>query len=396
MTRTTATNITAETTTSVDTTDHMVPAVTGGNLPAAGGRGSDVAGPPGGPYHEGRGRRWPIVVGALIATTVVLAFLSLTIRIPYDSLAPGSARDVNSIVSVRDHPVYPPDGEVLFATVSVRERVSLLEALVGWINPDVDLVPEREIRGTIPPDQYKKMNVEAMDDSKTTAEVLALQELGYTDLGAGAEVTAVEPGLPADKVLRPADVIVSVDGKAVRTSADAVAAIKARKPGDTITLRVERQGEPPLDLTAVLAEGDKGQALLGVRLGTKVKLPFPIDIDSGSVEGPSAGLPYALELLDYLTPGELTGGASVAATGELAPDGRVGPVGGIAQKAAAVRRTDAKLFLVPQDNFAEAKAHAGGDLEVRAVSNFDQALEALNSIPGSNALALGRPEGGPA
>jgi PDZ domain-containing protein len=373
MTITSAADITAETTSNVDTTDDIVP---GGD-------------------RSGR-RRWPIAVGAIVAGVVVATFLSLTIRIPYDSIGPGSARDVNSIVSVQDHPVYPPKGKVLYTTVSVRERISLLEAFVGWLDPNVRLVSEREVRGSIPPDQYKQLNVEAMTDSKTAAEVVALRELGYTDLGGGAEVAGIEPGSPAFQVLKLEDVIIAVDDKPVATSADAAGAIRAHQPGDTIVLRVEREGGAPYDASAQLARGENGQALLGVRLATKVKLPFPIEIDSGSVEGPSAGLPYALELLDYLTPGELTGGASIAATGALAPDGRVGEVGGVAQKAAALRGTDINVFLVPKANVAEARAHAGGDLEIRPVETFEEALAALNSMPGSNALALGTPGGGPA
>ncbi|HET7720770.1 MAG TPA: S16 family serine protease, partial [Acidimicrobiales bacterium] len=90
----------------------------------------------------------------------------------------------------------------------------------------------------------------------------------------------------------------------------------------------------------------------------------------------------------------LTGGTSVAVTGELLSDGSVGPIGGVAQKAVAVRRAGIKVFLVPKENEAEARAHAGKNLEIRGVSNFDEALKALGSLEGSNALALGKPGAG--
>jgi PDZ domain-containing protein len=156
-------------------------------------------------------------------------------------------------------------------------------------------------------------------------------------------------------------------------------------------MQVRRGDGPPTDAEAVLGQGDDGRPLLGVRLSTKIKLPFDINIDSGRVVGPSAGLAYALELLDLLTPGELTGGSSVAATGELLTDGRVGAIGGVAQKTVSVRRAGAKVFLVPKENEAEARAHAGGKLQIRGVSSFDDALKALGSLDGSNALALGKP-----
>ncbi len=338
-------------------------------------------------------RRWAV---ALLTVSLILTAVGITARfvqLPYDTLAPGSARAVNAVIEVKGHPSYPPQGRVFYTTVSVRERVNPYEALAGWLDPAVEVLPETKVRGTVPPEQFQRMNVEAMADSKTTAQVLALRELGFTNLGAGAEVVEVQPDLPAATVLKPNDVIVAIDGNRVATSTDAVNAIRTRAPGDTVRMSVERGDAPPVDLEAVLGESE-GRPLLGVRLSTKVKLPFEINIDSGRVVGPSAGLAYALELLDLLTPGELTGGSSVAATGELLTDGTVGPIGGVAQKAVTVRRAGIKVFIVPKANEAEARAHAGKNLEIRGVATFSEALKALASLDGSNALALGKPGAG--
>jgi PDZ domain-containing protein len=315
------------------------------------------------------------------------------VQLPYDTLAPGSARAVNDAIEVVGHPSYPPLGKVFYTTVAVRERVNPYEALAGWIDPAVEVVPETRVRGRVPPEEFRRLNVEAMADSKTTAQVLALRELGYANLGAGAEVVDVQPDLPASSILKPADVIVAIDGQTITTSSDAVAAIRARAPGDTLRIRVKRGDAPPLDVEAVLG-GSEGRPILGVRLSTKIQLPFEINIDSGRVVGPSAGLAYGLELLNLLTPGELTGGRSVAVTGELLTDGTVGPVGGVAQKAVTVRRAGIKVFIVPKQNEAEARANAGSGLEIRGVGSFDEALKALGSLEGSNALALGKPGAG--
>ena len=353
----------------------------------------EAEGPPPANAPSPSSRRWAV---ALVAVGVILTGLAVVARyieLPYDTLAPGSARAVNSVIEIRGHPSYPPQGKVFYTTVSVRERVNPYEALAGWIDPAVEVIPETKVRGTVPPEEFRRMNVEAMADSKTTAQVLALRQMGYTNLGAGAEVVDVQADMPAGPVLKAGDVIVAIDGKAVQSSSDAVAAIRARAPGDTLRMRVERGTAPPFDTEAVLA-ADEGRPLLGVRLSTKIKLPFEINIDSGRVVGPSAGLAYGLELLDVLTPGELTGGTSVAVTGELLGDGTVGPIGGVAQKAVTVQRAGIKVFLVPKENEAEARAHAGKGLEIRGVANFDEALRALGSLEGSNALALGKPAGG--
>jgi Lon-like protease len=329
---------------------------------------------------------------ALVVILLGVGVVARYVQLPYDTLAPGSARAVDGVIEVEGHPTYPPQGKVFYTTVAVRERVNPYEALAGWLDPAVEVIPETKVRGTVPPDQFQRMNVEAMADSKTTAQVLALRQLGYADLGIGAEVVEVQPDMPATPVLRPHDVIVAIDGTPVRNSSDAVTAIRSRAPGDTLRMQVKRGDAPPAEVSAVLAESE-GRPLLGVRLSTKIQLPFEINIDSGRVVGPSAGLAYGLELLDLLTPGELTGGSAVAVTGELLSDGTVGAVGGVAQKTVTVRRAGIKVFLVPKANEEEARANAGDRLEVRGVANFEEALKALGSLDGSNALALGRPGG---
>ena len=326
--------------------------------------------------------------------TAVVGVSARFVSLPYDSLGPGTARAVNSVLSIEGHPSYPPRGQLLYTTVSVRERVNPYEALAGWLDPDVDVIPERTVRGDVPPDVFKQQNIEAMADSKTTAELLALRHLGYHDLGGGAEILSVDESLPAAPLLRPKDVIVEVDGQPVATSDEAGAAIRAHQPGDVIGLKLIRDGEATVDLQAPLGAGEGGRPLLGVRLTTKIELPFEINIDSGKVTGPSAGLAYALELLDVLTPGELTGGGPVAVTGDLQPDGTVGPIGGVAQKAVTVRQAGVKVFLVPKENVAEAETHSDGKLEIHGVGSFDDALRVLGSLDGSNALALGQPGAG--
>lgn len=335
-------------------------------------------------------RPWMVATISVSLVVSVLAVGARFVSLPYDSIGPGSARAVNGVVTVTGHPSYPPRGRLLYTTVSVRERVNPYEAIAGWLDPDTDVIPEEKTRGDISTEDFKQLNVEAMADSKTTAQLLALRHLGYEDLGDGAEIVEVEPSVPAASLLEPGDVIVGADGGPVAEAGDLVTAIQAHRPGDVIVLRLERDGRV-VDVTAPLGQTDEGGPLLGVRLTTRVKLPFEITIDSGKVVGPSAGLAYALELVDVLTPGELTGGRVVAATGDLHADGTVGPIGGVAQKAITVRRAGATVFLVPRANLDEARSRAGDGLRVMPVDSFGDALRALGELDGSNALALGLP-----
>ena len=208
----------------------------------------------------------------------------------------------------------------------------------------------------------------------------------------------VSPDVPAASVLKEGDVIVAVDGTPVHLDSDLGPILEPHKPGDEVTLTIERPtgtadptAKPTYDTITEkvkLAARDDGTALIGIAPGTRddVKFDFPVnvDIDSGSVGGPSAGLAFTLGVIDALTPGELTGGQKVATTGTISLDGSVGPIGGIKQKVATVERAGVKVFLVPASEADDARAAVGnGDLKIVPVENVDDALKALAAIGGN-------------
>jgi PDZ domain-containing protein len=105
--------------------------------------------------------------------------------------------------------------------------------------------------------------------------------------------------------------------------------------------------------------------------------PFDVSISSGDIGGPSAGLMWALGLYDLLTPGDLTGGRTIAGTGQIAVDGTVIPIAGIQEKIAAAADAGATVFLVPEDNLKAARAGGDHGLQLVPVSSFDDALAYL-------------------
>ena len=117
-------------------------------------------------------------------------------------------------------------------------------------------------------------------------------------------------------------------------------------------------------------------------ISTVNPFPIPVSISSGDIGGPSAGLMFSLGLYDALTPGDLTDGRTIAGTGTMAPDGTVGPIGGIADKVVAAERVGATVFLVPKDNMAELEGVDVGDMQLISVATFDQALTELEALGG--------------
>lgn len=341
------------------------------------------------PLPQRRRAWWP---WALVALAALVLAASL-IRLPYEIVSPGSTNDLRALVTVSGAATFPQKGDLLFVTVGVRDKgVNAFELLAAWASPDHDFYRLKDVNGNLSSKQIEQLNAALMSDSKMLAEGVALR---YAGAGApkptGAEVSVVVPNRPAAAILKVHDVIVGIDGKATLATECAVRAIRAHRPGDKISLVFVRDGKLQA-AEPVLAEGPQHTPLLGVQLDTKFASGFSVKINSGLVSGPSAGLAYALDLLDLLTPGDLTGGATVAATGELRSDasGKVDPIGGEAEKAVAVRRSRASLFIVPRANYAKAKAHAGSR-RVAPVDTFEDALRVLATLPGSNAGQYLRP-----
>ncbi len=331
-------------------------------------------------------------LGLVIALLLLFGFTTVgfNLDLPYYTLAPGSARPVSPLIKASGTEVYPPKGEVLLTTISLQQ-VHPFEAAVGWLRSDVDVLPEAQILPPKTSDQeYRQLNFQVMDESKQNAIVVALRKLGFVvpEKGEGALIEKVLPQFPAQGRLQVGEVIVAVDTKPVHLVPDATAVISSHQPGETVTLTVTQpDGSERRDVAVPLASDpeQQGRTVLGVFLRSFKRdftLPFPVDIQSGNIGGPSAGLAFTLGVIDSLTAGELTGGRKVAVTGTIELDGRVGDVGGVAQKTAAVRASGAEVFIVPAGEYETAKARAGNKLLVIKVTTLQEALDALHGLGG--------------
>jgi Lon-like protease len=363
-------------------------------------------------------RRWafPLVgLGALILVAIVV---SSFILVPSWSEAPGSA----GIPQIAAPAVasYPSKGHVLFVTVS-SGQLNGLAAVQAWIDPDVDQQNRKERFGDNTPEQDRQQGLAQMRTARDDAPYVALTKLGYpTELIEGPvvidQLVCVEASpdrrkcvkfLQPGDFLHRGDEINAIDGHPVhnRDDLDAVMKAAAHKPGDVVHVDVHRvdkntglpgKEQASGDVTLVEDPGNKGRAILGINSlvdTTRVVLPFPVNIPTGEIGGPSAGLAFTLSVLDALTPGELTGGHKVAVTGTIDVDGNVGAIGGIRQKAVAVQHAGAQYFVIPTSQSPEEIASVQrifGASRVFTVSTLDEALAVLAKL-GGNALDLGQP-----
>lgn len=324
-----------------------------------------------------------ILLGLVLGMVAVVSAWLL----PSDSylLLPDRAKPLADKVKVEGEKPHPPGG-IYYVDVIVRQA-SLLEELLAVARPDgADLVPREAL---VPPGSNfgdrRQQNLRQMDRSEEVAAAVALRELGY-EVEAdpqGALVVAVAPDAPAAGKLKPTEVIVGVDGKRVRTPDDLRRLIATHEPGETVRLKVRAGGaEREVVVGTVESPQEAGRPVVGIQVEqfADIKLPLDVEIDLGGVGGPSAGLAFALDVVEELR-GGVDRGLDVAVTGELELDGGVLPIGGVKQKVIGARRSGADVFLVPAgDNAKEARRHAG-DLRIIPVESFEQALRVLATLP---------------
>lgn len=295
--------------------------------------------------------------------------------------------------------VHPVTGKLFMVDVLVGRTTPWQYALarVGLLDTvqhAAKLVQANAVLGGAPASQFACQGAQEMDQATTDAPVAALRRLGYSVRATyhGNRVFLVQSGSPAQHGgVHCGDRIVAVAGHATLTPSSLVDTVEAHAPGTVVTVTVRRPGsgghpvDKQLRVRLGARPGDPKAGFLGIAtydLPT-YHLPFHVSIDVGDIGGPSAGLALTLGILDTLSGGHLTGGHAVAVTGTIAPDGKVGRVGGVAQKTVAVERAGATLFLVPKAEVPIARKQAGSGMKVEGVTSLTQALHELEAIGGS-------------
>jgi Lon-like protease len=323
------------------------------------------------------------VIGAALLAVAVIA--AATVSSSDYLYVPDAARPVASKVTVKGGHEPQSGGGIYYVDVSVR-RARWLERLVPFLRPDgASLVPRQAV--TAPGQTFSQRNDEALQEmarSEQVAAAVAMKAAGLPVETAanGVLVEGVAIDVPAAKTLLPGDVIVRAGGRPVRTVAQLRAATAPLSPGDRLELSIRRNGQTLAETVETVALPDHPtDAIIGIRASEDIHITLPrtVHIDLGDVGGPSAGLPFALQVYQELG-NNVDRGLRVAATGEMFLDGSVGPVGGLKQKTIAVRRSGADAFLVPAgENAATARRYAGG-LRVIPVESFRQALHDLETL----------------
>jgi PDZ domain-containing protein len=326
----------------------------------------------------------PLRLAGLVAGLAIVALIVLYLVPSGDYLLlPDRAHPVAPLVQVQGGK--EPRGEGIYFVDVFERRASMFESLFPWIHDGATLVPASLV---VPPgvsDQAARQeDLRAMTVSQRVAAAVALRRLGYkvTVRPSGVIVSELASRSHAVGKLRPSDLIVAVNGGPTPTIPKLRVQLSGLKPGANVMLTVRRGGhERTVTVKTIPDTVDPKRAIVGFapEQAAEIKLPLKVTIDAGNVGGPSAGLAFALEVMEKLGH-KLARGYRVAATGQIELNGDVTPIGGIQQKVFGVRQAGVDVFLVPVGNAAAARRYAHG-VRIIPVKSFPQALHALATLP---------------
>ena len=319
-----------------------------------------------------------LTAAAVVFFIVGLVVMAWNISLPLVAYSPGPTSDAVDAVVVEGAETFPPAGEMIMLTVQSQD-LNVFEAILAGVDPTLDVLGRQVVR---PPDEsdeeYRRRNLQLMDQSTQTAIGVALARLDLSDVEQETFITGYAADTPAGAVLEIGDRIVSLEGTEIVEPDDLSPALEGYGPGDSVTIEVERDGELlDYDIQLDAFEEDPDRPFIGIVVRP---LPYWIDVDSGIVGGPSAGMMYSLAIIDVLSPGNLTAGRVVAGTGTVDPEGNVGTIGGIRQKVVAAEAAGAEYMLVPSGNYDQALTAPRESLELVPVETVDEALEFLESL----------------
>ncbi|MGV8859124.1 YlbL family protein [Rhodoglobus sp.] len=326
------------------------------------------------------------LIGTLLATLVPSPYIIEQPGPVYDTLGDVEIEGAQvPLIQIPVETTYPTKGALDMLTVNVRGNpdspLSWFEVGAAFFDRSRAIVP---VEAVYPVGVTIEESTEAgriqMESSQQEAIAAALSERGY-EFDATLTVAETSAGGPSDGVLQAGDIIRSVNDETfadVTGLRDEIAANGTTKPA---TVVFERDGEEQTEeIIPTLTEGDDPIAVIGVIVGSAYNFPVDVKIQLENVGGPSAGMMFALGIIDKLTPGAINGGEEIAGTGTITASGDVGPIGGIQQKMYGARGAGASFFFAPIENCDEVVGNIPKGLTVYAIDDLNDALVALASI----------------
>ena len=277
----------------------------------------------------------------------------------------------------------------LFQLTVRRDEASALIYAWSLLNNSYDLYPREVILPDgVSPKELSEISIQNMRASENVAIAVALKNLGYDidTKGDGVLVVGILDDSPVKDKLKKSDLLNSINNIEIFSATEFIATLRTYSIGETVSIGLLREVDGVKEqmyiettlIEHIEYEGEPMVGFLATTVNERFDFPFEIDIKTGNVGGPSAGLMMALNVYNNLIPEDITNSMIVAGTGTIEIDGSVGPVGGVKQKIIAAKRAGAELILVPVANFDEAQPFETGETAIVAVDSFVEALSVIS------------------
>ncbi|MFE4198614.1 PDZ domain-containing protein [Paenarthrobacter sp. NPDC056912] len=337
-----------------------------------------------------------MVISGLLALGLGIGAAALPVPYVVESAGPtfntlGKDGD-KPVISISGRESFPANGNLDLTTVVMtggpKSPATIFDIFRAWLDSSKAIYPEELIypKGTTAEETVQQGEI-AMETSQENAVAAALRQLDIP-FEQRLTVAGLSDPSPSSGKIQEGDLLKSINGKAI-TSMGVVQTELAAGAGAPAVVVVERNGTEVSE-TVTPTKNQADRYVLGVLLASDFTFPFDVSISLNNVGGPSAGMMFALGIMDNLTPGDLTGGKHVAGTGTITPDGAVGAIGGIAQKMIGARQQGATMFLAPAANCADVVGHVPDGLQVVKVETLADAKSAVERL-GSGQDTAGLP-----
>lgn len=320
----------------------------------------------------------------------LLSLATLLAPVPFVFFKPGVPDDVAKIIEIKDARNYKLNGKLFITSILVTDPTSPVfgaETIYNWARGENVVLP----RNVVYPPVDDSANVEAesrdeMSNSQVSATAAALRFLGYT-FTENYFISDVRDYSDARGKLEINDEIIKVGGIQIRSFEDIRRAYADKRVGDSIDieiLRTDSQGKSTKESFTIELVGNQEPGAnqinpaIGILVGSAAKFPIDVKFNIEGVGGPSAGLIFALGIVEKLTEEDLLRGRKIAGTGTITASGKVGAIGGIEEKMIGAARSGATIFLAPRDNCLDIR-HVPKGLKVIPVSTLSEAVAAMRA-----------------
>ena len=281
-------------------------------------------------------------------------------------------------------------------TVSVtRQPASILQYLWSFTQKFDSRISSSELLGDQSNSQYEELQNWYMETSQQNAVYCAAKKAGLKPKlkYQGVYVMDIQKTSSFKNKLQIGDTVLGANGQNFKSTEEMISYLQKQKIGSKVKITVLRNNQKQSFTGKIVKVAGTKHAGIGIQLVERVSVETKpkLKISAGDIGGPSAGLMFTLTSYEYFTHHDLAKGHKIAGTGTIAPNGKVGIIGGVDKKVVAADKARAEVFFAPTDstgvkksqtNYEVAKKTAkqiNTKMKIVPVDNFDDALKYLKT-----------------